>query len=79
MPNDEKNTFIRQLFLIVFLGLVVWDICFNKNVFNKYHLGLAILLCLLIFNKSKINSLEKIIKSLKGNTKKITIPKRLLF
>ena len=78
MPNDEKNTFTRQLFLIVFLELVVWDICFNKNVFNIYHLGLAILLCLSIFNKSKINSLEKIIESLKRNTRK-TIPKRLLF
>lgn len=69
MPNNVKFNFPQQLFFIVFLALAVWDICFNKNVFNIYHLGLALLMYIFIFDKSKINSLRKIIKSLKGNDK----------
>lgn len=47
-------------------------------MFNIYHLGLAVLLYLLIFNKSKISSLEKIIKSLKGSNKKNNHTKEII-
>ena len=69
MPNNVKFTFFQQLFFVVFLALPVWDICFGKGMFNVSHLGLIVLLYIIIFDKSKINSLIKIIKSSKENNK----------
>lgn len=57
MSNGRKYTFVQQLVIIGLLAILVWDVLFNKSIFNVYHLGLSILLSLVVFEKFKLDSL----------------------
>ncbi|MCK5412994.1 MAG: hypothetical protein KAI57_01325 [Candidatus Pacebacteria bacterium] len=56
MPNNEKYNIIQQAIIIILLAIIIWDISFNKNIFNAYHLGLAILIVITVFNKFKLDN-----------------------
>ena len=58
MPNDQKKDLVQQLIIIGFSVIPIWDIFFNRNVFNIYHLGLAILMIITVFDKFKLDNLN---------------------
>jgi len=62
MPNSKKErkqfNIIQQFIIILFSGLLAWDIAFNKNLFNINHLILSIFLIISAFDKFKLDNLK---------------------
>ena len=82
MPNDKCGkkpfTIIQKLIIFSFCGLLIWDIAFNKNVLNSYHLILAIFILFSVFERDKFNWFE--IKGFfKQIDEKIRKPKEINF
>lgn len=56
--KKEKCTAIQMLVVISLVSILIWDVFFNKNVFNISHLALSIILIVTIFDKYKFDSLN---------------------